>query len=721
MMTAPPRSSSSLSSSSRSGRGPIVTVFQASPVAYEDVEGATHPLPNLDLDSERDALREALDGTGIDVAFHTATADRLGEFLAIPSHRLLQFSCHGHERYLFIENDHGGGRPLLINENLKSWIQAGGNNLELVYVSACCSRPAGEAFLQAGVKHVICCERAKDFINNIAAIVFARAFYQALAYGRTIQQAFDLAKKSILFSDRVKDPELEAAKITLLPKEGNHDTILFEPVNGKDLSPVVNPVSPTNGRLPAPKLTRLPVPPQLFLGRELDIYNVLLALFRSEGRLARITGPKGIGKVSLAKAVATYVARRNLSRYGVTWMPPIFDKGSDKMDICWSHVFNAIENDQDPRKFLTNDTYVTAKESVLENLFDKKVLVVIDCSRMTKKSIQKLSIFLDDTFERTKHVKVIVVHQMNVSLKSKHITGFPNEREIALGPLEFEDTVKLFGKVCPHATSGTTHKWVPKVVQQKKSKSLFSILGGGSPTKAILAARTMTEAEYKKLVSKGEEIRLRDFESSIGNVDLSLTTNSFPSSEGFDPRLSKFARDRSLELLEKEEENMEEPRIRSRDDERPPLRTQAEVSSRFVPLLKKEGKIYRKNVASYIKKARVGDHVVTTIDGVKETEYHVEDDASWVVCGKAAGEYYVISDDNFHDCYEESSAKEISIRDSSDGDGPRRRKRLRQQGYLEYQSKRKIWARKVTTADIDWFHRGNNRVSMTQREAYFEA
>jgi hypothetical protein len=77
-----------------------------------------------------------------------------------------------------------------MDEDLRTWFQAGGkNHLQFVFCSACNSRSAGETFVEAGVPHVVCCKLNEQLLSNTAAIVFARDFfYQALAYGKTLQQ-----------------------------------------------------------------------------------------------------------------------------------------------------------------------------------------------------------------------------------------------------------------------------------------------------------------------------------------------------------------------------------------------------------------------------------------------------------------------------------------------------------------------------------------------------
>ena len=141
------------------------------------------------------------------------------------------------------------------------------------------------------------------------------------------------------------------------------------------------------------------------------------------------------------------------------------------------------------------------------------------------------------------------------------------------------------------------------------------------------------------------------------------------------------------------------------------MRSQTELYSRFAPLLRKEGKVCRKRVTSFIRRGRKNEKIVTVIDGVHESENIVKDDNSWVVCGRAAGEFYVLTDKEFHECYDESTAKPISEK------GNPRIQKLHQQGFREYKSRRQVWARKVDEHDMSFFRHGQKDVM----EAYFMA
>ena len=63
------------------------------------------------------------------------------------------------------------------------------DNVRVVLLNACDSEPQAEAIV--GV--IDCAVGMSDEIKDDAAIVFAAAFYEALGYGRSVQDAFDLA------------------------------------------------------------------------------------------------------------------------------------------------------------------------------------------------------------------------------------------------------------------------------------------------------------------------------------------------------------------------------------------------------------------------------------------------------------------------------------------------------------------------------------------------
>jgi CHAT domain len=68
------------------------------------------------------------------------------------------------------------------------------DNVHLVLLSACHSAPIAEALAEV----IPCTIGIRKQITDSAAITFAAAFYQALGFGRNIQEAFDLGRNALM-------------------------------------------------------------------------------------------------------------------------------------------------------------------------------------------------------------------------------------------------------------------------------------------------------------------------------------------------------------------------------------------------------------------------------------------------------------------------------------------------------------------------------------------
>lgn len=107
----------------------------------------------------------------------------------------LHFSGHGiqntpeslgNEYYLnkdkgniLLLEDEQGMSDYLFEEDLKYMINLSKTVFEVVFVSSCYSQFAGEVFLNAGAKHVICI-RSGERISDKASLRFAKVFYETL-------------------------------------------------------------------------------------------------------------------------------------------------------------------------------------------------------------------------------------------------------------------------------------------------------------------------------------------------------------------------------------------------------------------------------------------------------------------------------------------------------------------------------------------------------------
>jgi hypothetical protein len=152
----------------------------------------------------------------VSVHFDFATTDTLRTVLSLGC-RALHFSGHGIPRGLCFEDGRGGLQVVRVAQ-LRDLLGAGGLSLQFVFVSACYSMEIGEAFVRAGVPHVVCV-KVDTKIQDAAAIAFTRAFYVAFLSGKTVKASFAIAKEALKASPYVPNSLLEGPKFVLLPDE----------------------------------------------------------------------------------------------------------------------------------------------------------------------------------------------------------------------------------------------------------------------------------------------------------------------------------------------------------------------------------------------------------------------------------------------------------------------------------------------------------------------
>ena len=162
---------------------------------------------------------------------------------------------------------------------------------QLAFVSACHSVMAGQAFLDAGVPHVVA---TTSQVRDDSVIEFELQFYQALFAGASIQASFDLAVNFLRAesSDFCEDGPCESdGDLFVLLGNGNHAGVAL-------FSPKVQVESYEVGTSQQTAAINLPigVEPKLFIGRNYDCHSVLNNFSKSDRRLITIYGRKGVGK-----------------------------------------------------------------------------------------------------------------------------------------------------------------------------------------------------------------------------------------------------------------------------------------------------------------------------------------------------------------------------------------------------------------------------------------
>ncbi|HSY50296.1 MAG TPA: CHAT domain-containing protein [Thermoanaerobaculia bacterium] len=133
--------------------------------------------------------------------FAVRTSD-LQRILLEHTPNILHFSGHGNEEDgIYLENDLGRATPVS-GEALAGLFAAFKGTLQIVFLNGCETRAMAEAFRYI-VEYTIVMKR---WVSDDGAIIFATAFYQALALRRTVPDAFSLAVTQLKI-DRISEPD----------------------------------------------------------------------------------------------------------------------------------------------------------------------------------------------------------------------------------------------------------------------------------------------------------------------------------------------------------------------------------------------------------------------------------------------------------------------------------------------------------------------------------
>ncbi len=501
----------------------MITVLFSAPLVWKDDRNNYYPIEMLDFELEKSLLWQCFTeaSRNIVLSYDNATTDRL-QAARTKGCGCLHYSGHGHPTHLTFEDGTGGIHWLEVDQ-LKHLILAGSESgrppFNFVFVSACHSFLAGQTFVDAGVPHVVCCQQEAQLMDN-AALSFTRAFYLALAFGRTVKESFDIGKQAVLNSPTVPNATVEMEKFMLLPEDGNHEVAVLdaEPVpewpllqpNGMAISRRRSSASSSDDTATSSD-HKLPSLAQGFSGRETDMYHVLnLVLSR---RLVNITGPSGMGRSSLAIALCHYIdERKSTMMFGQIF----FVRSTAKRKGRSSPIFSLCEQIES----MTNK-----KGSIPTNLdLDETVEIILRALRKTKTLLvferielldgadaQDFKFFLGQILAETKGVHVLISSDKSLGLLQ--LTGV-GEDMYDLGPLNFRSTVKLFTFCCPHLQSSHERKElldllapetdIPGDAESKSdqvTEKVKSMLGDGIPARILSAAYQMTVEEFNELKS----------------------------------------------------------------------------------------------------------------------------------------------------------------------------------------------------------------------------
>lgn len=212
--------------------------------------------------------------------------------------------------------------------------------LKLVFVSSCHSKAIGDVFIQAGVAHVVCV-RCDDKVLDESSAMFSHSFYHAALSGKSVHQAFEIARVRV--SAEMRIPDNEGDKFVLLESSSLHaeSCPLAASASESELPVAIEvdfsakscqcsassvhfvfsdisvgkwvDVSPSNRFAKT-----LPAVSESFVGREQELHT--LAGLANAHRFVTVRGPPGIGKSTLSIKLAHFVADRNEFPDGVAFV-----------------------------------------------------------------------------------------------------------------------------------------------------------------------------------------------------------------------------------------------------------------------------------------------------------------------------------------------------------------------------------------------------------------
>lgn len=167
----------------------------------------------LALDKECRAIREKIRASEYPNALELKTEwavrpDDLLQYLNECRPHVVHFSGHGSvSEELILHDDNDLAKPVSLAA-LRALFTALKDNIRLVVLNACYSRPQAEAIAEV----IDCAVGMNKAIGDQAAIVFAASFYRALGFGLSVKDAFDQGCVALLLESI---PEQQTPKLML--------------------------------------------------------------------------------------------------------------------------------------------------------------------------------------------------------------------------------------------------------------------------------------------------------------------------------------------------------------------------------------------------------------------------------------------------------------------------------------------------------------------------
>jgi hypothetical protein len=305
------------------------------------VDNAKQPICKLEHEKEMQIMCASLrkGGRDISLTMSHATTDALCTAVTLGC-KVLHYSGHADASSLSFEDSNGRLHRLdverlgdLFGRRVGSSIAANKNTSvsttttgcpplpDLVFVSACHSEAAGNAFLRAaGNNLVVVAVEMDSKLEDLAAHAFTRAFYFSLATGNSVESSFHIGQSAVQAAPgRSKEAATSEAK----------KFKLMDPSCRGGIKPFAT--SLCTGFVEPPSLIKdvIPVVPQGFVGRGVEMYSIIRQL--KLHRTVSVVGEQGMGKSAVAIAVANYVSERQMYRDGIYYVRCAHDDDAESL------------------------------------------------------------------------------------------------------------------------------------------------------------------------------------------------------------------------------------------------------------------------------------------------------------------------------------------------------------------------------------------------------
>ena len=158
---------------------PRIVFLYASPLV-QWIQGEPQEIEQLNIREEKRVLREALHDSQKRICYHeeVASSRNLRRLVTLGC-RALHYTGHGMPTCLAFEDDTGEMHGLQVDVLRRLFAAGGATGIKFVFVSACHSQSAGEAFVAAGVPHVVAVRwDAKVRVCGVVVVVECRRVEQ---------------------------------------------------------------------------------------------------------------------------------------------------------------------------------------------------------------------------------------------------------------------------------------------------------------------------------------------------------------------------------------------------------------------------------------------------------------------------------------------------------------------------------------------------------------